>query len=177
VTDDAETRLSQEIPPSFATVGGEYPSAANSEEECTHPNGFGVNGCPCGETVSAVTAREFPMPTLAGIYVEHMSPQSVSFDAWWTELVAKEAPTIAAKAAEYGSNSLAAMGRLYARGQGREVGVAEALELGCAVYAYGKMQRIADSMIRGTLPSEDTVKDTMIYMAMTLFIKEHKRWP
>jgi hypothetical protein len=101
----------------------------------------------------------------------------VEFDEWWTKLVATEAPTIAAKAREYGSNSLAAMGRLYARGQGREVEPAEALELGCFVYAYGKMQRVADAMIRGVAPSVDTLRDLMIYAAMAQFIRQYGQWP
>ncbi len=102
---------------------------------------------------------------------------SAEFAEWWGKLVQTEAPTIGAKAKEYGSNSLAAMGRLYARGQGREVEPAEALELGCYVYMYGKVQRVADAMINGKLPSMDTVLDTMVYAAMILFIREHKRWP
>lgn len=102
---------------------------------------------------------------------------SAEFAEWWSKLVQTEAPTIGAKAKEYGSNSLAAMGRLYARGQGREVEPAEALELGCYVYAYGKMQRVADAMINGKLPSTDTLKDTMIYMAMAQYIRQFGQWP
>jgi hypothetical protein len=101
----------------------------------------------------------------------------VEFAEWWVKLVESEAPMIGAKAKEYGSNSLAAMGRLYARGQGREIDAAEALELGCFVYAYGKMQRVADSMIHGKMPSVDTLKDLMIYMAMAQYIRANGRWP
>lgn len=100
-----------------------------------------------------------------------------NFHRWWAEMVDREAPTIAAKAAEYGSNSLAQMGHLFARAQGRGVTEAEALEIGSFIYAYGKLQRVGDSILHGKLPSTDTWKDLSIYASMSLYIREHGQWP
>jgi hypothetical protein len=100
-----------------------------------------------------------------------------NFHRWWAEMVDREAPTIAAKAAEYGSNSLAQMGHLFARAQGRGVTEAEALEIGSFIYAYGKLQRVGDSILHGKLPSTDTWKDLSIYSSMSLYIREHGQWP
>lgn len=123
-------------------------------EPCDHPNGFGPNGCAgCGDS----------RPT---------------FELWWAKLVRENAPTIQRKAEEYGTNSLMEMGRLFARANGRPViDDVEAVQLGCFVYAFGKVQRVMDAMLKGVLPSEDTVKDTMIYMAMSMYAREFKAWP
>jgi hypothetical protein len=100
-----------------------------------------------------------------------------SFHRWWVDLADKEAPTIQAKANEYGSNSLAQMGHLFARAQGRGVTEAEALEIGSFIYAYGKLQRVGDSILQGKLPSTDTWKDLAIYSSMSLYIRETGQWP
>lgn len=100
------------------------------------------------------------------------------FESWWLELVSEHAPTIQAKAEEYGTNSLVEVGRLYARARGRDqIEIAEAVELGCAVYAYGKIQRVIDALLKDRLPSEDTWRDAMIYAAMALYTREHGQWP
>ena len=100
------------------------------------------------------------------------------FETWWINLVAEHAPTIQAKAEEYGTNSLVEVGRLYARARGRDqIEPAEAIELGCAVYAYGKIQRVIDACLKDRLPSEDTWRDAMVYAAMALYTREHGRWP
>jgi hypothetical protein len=142
---------------------------------------LGPTGVPTPEEVQAAVAE---FSRRHGDWLTHMKEHLTEtptvdpdFEDWWSDLVADLAPMIGAKAKEYGSNSLAEMGRLYARGQGREVDTPEALAIGCYVYAYGKMQRVADSMIRGAEPSEDTLKDTMIYMAMAMFIRQYKHWP
>lgn len=100
-----------------------------------------------------------------------------SFHRWWVDLADREAPTIQAKAAEYGSNSLAQMGHLFARAQARGVTEAEALEIGSFVYAFGKLQRVGDALLQGKLPSEDTWKDLAIYSAMAMYIRETGQWP
>lgn len=100
-----------------------------------------------------------------------------TFHRWWMDLVDKEAPTIQAKANEYGSNSLAQMGHLFARAQGRGVTEAEALEIGSFIYAYGKLQRVGDAILQGKLPSTDTWKDLAIYSSMSLYIRETGQWP
>lgn len=100
-----------------------------------------------------------------------------NFHRWWAAMVDKEAPTIQAKAEEYGSNSLAQMGHMFARAQGRGVTEAEALEIGSFIYAYGKLQRVGDALLHGKLPSTDTWKDLSIYASMSLYIRENGQWP
>lgn len=139
--------------------------------ECTHPNGFGPHGCAaCGE-FGPIDDVEVSAETIA-------TPTPLDFHGWWSALVDESAPTIQRKAAEYGSNSLAEMGRMFARAQGRApIDDHEALEIGCMVYAKGKIERVLDAMLKGSLPSTDTWLDTMIYAAMAQFIRQHKRWP
>ena len=97
---------------------------------------------------------------------------------WWVGDAASEAPEIARKATEYGSNSLAAMGAMIGRVQHRQpMTRAEELEYGCAVYAFGKMERVMDAIIRGDLPSEDTWRDIAVYARMARRIRETGNWP
>lgn len=101
-----------------------------------------------------------------------------TFRDWWVDWVEDAAPTIQRKAAEYGSNSLAEMGRTFARAQGRnQIEDHEALEIGCMFYAKGKIERVLDAMLQGRLPSADTWGDLMVYAAMASYIREFKRWP
>lgn len=100
------------------------------------------------------------------------------FHAWWVAMANKAAPTIERKAGEYGSNSLAEMGRMFARAQGRPViEDAEALEIGCMIYAKGKLERVLDAMLKGRTPSVDTWHDLGVYASMAQYIREHKQWP
>jgi hypothetical protein len=115
----------------------------------------------------------------AEVKAQMIATTTPGFDEWWSKLVAEMAPMIAQKAQEYGSNSLAEMGLLFARARshGGDVTESQALELGCYQYAYGKMQRVVDAMLHDRLPSEDTLTDLMVYAAMALFIRQNKRWP
>jgi hypothetical protein len=106
-----------------------------------------------------------------------MSPDESEFHAWWIQMADKEAPVIHAKAKEYGTNSLVEMGRIWARAQCREVDEAEAIEIGCFLYAYGKIQRIADALLKGDLPNGDSWKDLTVYGLMSLYAREKGHWP
>ena len=99
------------------------------------------------------------------------------FATWITDYLGDHLNTVEAKAKAYGSNSLAEMGHMFTRAQGRTVADFVALEIGCYLYAYGKMQRVADAMIRGEQPGEDSWHDVLIYTAMALYIRDQKRWP
>jgi hypothetical protein len=101
----------------------------------------------------------------------------VAYPDWFHAWVDANAPTIAAKAEEYGTNSLVEMGRIFARGQGREIEEREAVEIGCFLYVYGKVQRVADAMLKGKTPSFDTWSDTLVYASMAMFARETGRWP
>lgn len=98
------------------------------------------------------------------------------FQEWAEKWVAANAPGVERKAAEYGSNSLARKGRRYARAQGRQVGAAEALELGATQYVLEKLDRVEDSMLRQQLPSADTWLDVAVYALMVAFVRENGRW-
>lgn len=109
---------------------------------------------------------------------EEIPADKIDFRTWWVEWVDNAAPTIQRKAAEYGSNSLAEMGRTFARAQGRnQLEDHEALEIGCMFYAKGKIERVLDAMLQGKLPSADTWGDLMIYAAMASYIREFRQWP
>lgn len=102
---------------------------------------------------------------------------SSEFSLWAHNFVDNHAPMVSKKAEEYGTFSLSEVGRLFALGQGRSVSSVEAIELGCLLYAHGKIQRSISAVLRGRLPTEDTVVDTAIYSLMALFVKEFHRWP
>jgi hypothetical protein len=106
-----------------------------------------------------------------------LNPAAADFTKWAEDWLSDTAPQVQAKAEQYGSNSLAAMGHLAARMQGRKVSEIEALEVGCAVYAFGKMERVMDAVLRGGMPGRDTWHDLAVYSLMVLFMREHGRWP
>ena len=101
----------------------------------------------------------------------------MNFKEWWTQEVENTAPTIQNKAEEYGSNSLAQVGHLFGRAQGRTLTETQALEAGCAVYAYGKLERVLDSLLAGKQPSTDTWHDLQVYAAMANYIRQNGDWP
>lgn len=104
-------------------------------------------------------------------------PQAPSFHAWWVAMADREAPTVQRKAEEYGTNSLVEMGRVFARAQGRDVSELEAIEIGCFLYAYGKIQRVSDALLKGKLPNIDSWHDVTIYSLMVQFSREVGGWP
>lgn len=226
---------------------------------CEHPNGFGVNGCPCGavapdddaprmfrnldtgkdeyaircpatldhaydvypesqmlrhlrhehnwpqdkiddwaESVGVATQSLIPDPLVEDmaqrierqaevdaflnpqITVEdlmHAPDKPEDFHAWWVAMADREAPTVQRKAEEYGTNSLVEMGRIWARAQGRDVTDLEAVEIGCFLYAYGKIQRVADALLKGKSPNVDSWHDLTIYSLMVQFSREKGTWP
>jgi hypothetical protein len=103
--------------------------------------------------------------------------QGTDFEAFLHDLIHREAPEIMRKAGEYGSNSLAQMGHMFGRMGGRQLNEAEALEMGCFVYAFGKIERIQDAILKGKTPSDDTIKDAWVYLGMMMHIREFKTWP
>lgn len=103
--------------------------------------------------------------------------EGMDFHDWWVAMADREAPTIQRKAEEYGTNSLVEMGRLYARAQGREITDLEAIEIGCFLYAYGKIQRVADALLKGKSPNVDSWHDLTIYSLMVQFSREKGTWP
>lgn len=96
---------------------------------------------------------------------------------WWLDRAHVEAQAVVPKAVEYGSNSLMALGRKIALLQGREVGDAEALELGCWINVVQKVERWTDAVLRGERPSEDTPYDAGVYIRMAQRVRETGMWP
>jgi hypothetical protein len=130
---------------------------------------------PATDELQAVAPTLREQPELPGMEADGWTEADVY--RWWIGQAKATAGPIAAKAAQYGSNSLAQMGRLWARAQGREVDNAEALELGCMLYTYGKMERWIDAALRGDKPSIDTLHDIAVYATMAQRVRETGSWP
>lgn len=96
---------------------------------------------------------------------------------WWNRVASQDLNAVLPKAAEYGSNSLEEVGRKIAKLKGIEVDKAQALELGCYIYAIGKMERWTDAVLKGQLPSDDTILDLKIYCTMVQRIRAAGDWP
>lgn len=96
---------------------------------------------------------------------------------WWATTARQDAEMVVPKSIEYGSNSLEQVGRKMAQLQGGEVTKAEALELGCWVYAVGKMERWTDAVMQHRKPSVDTLVDLGVYTTMARRIREVGDWP
>lgn len=98
---------------------------------------------------------------------------------WWEDHARQEIDQALPKARQYGSNSLAQVGRTLARLRGNPdpVTEAEALELGCLFYAVGKLERWVDAAIRGEECGEDTLQDLAVYAKMAMRIRQSGTWP
>jgi hypothetical protein len=131
-----------------------------------------------GLPVSAVAEPEsVPQPTHEPKPEVNKNLLARDLEDWWLEQAGLEAEGVIPKAIEYGSNSLAEQGHLIARLQGREVTEEEALELGAFIYAFGKMQRWCDAVLRQERPSDDTINDIAVYTKMTQRIRYTGSWP
>lgn len=98
--------------------------------------------------------------------------------SWWERTSKQDLEDVLPKAQEYGSNSLEQVGRKVAALKGIEaVSTKRALELGCYFYALGKFERWTDAVLKGQMPSDDTIKDLKIYCTMVQRIREHGDWP
>jgi hypothetical protein len=110
-----------------------------------------------------------------------MSPAELELRGWWFDQAEAEIGPLAAKAAEYGGEGQAMdlidIGRNIARLAGREVGDAEATEIGCAFYAHGKMARIMAAIAAGRRASDDTWYDLGIYARMVQRTRAAGAWP
>jgi hypothetical protein len=102
--------------------------------------------------------------------------EAPSFQEFAERFIQAVAPMAEAKAAQYGSNSLAAKGHRYARAQGRAAKDQEALELGVFQYMAEKMDRIEDAALRSEPASQDTLIDVTVYGLMLLYIRKHGSW-
>lgn len=135
---------------------------------------------PVGHVVGHVFTGE-PLPESAPITSARTgTPPLVpdpGFAEWAQEWLDDRLPDIEGKAKVYGSNSLAAMGHLFARAGHMEIPQSDALEYGCGVYAYGKMERVMDAMLRGELPGADTWGDIAVYALMALYTRSKGTWP
>ena len=104
-------------------------------------------------------------------------PVEDTFASWAADWLDGHLPMIQDKAEQYGSNSLAELGRTFARAQGREVRDDAALEIGCMLYAKGKIERVLDAMLQERMPSPDTWTDLAVYALMARYIQTYGRWP
>lgn len=102
--------------------------------------------------------------------------EAEGFHQWANRWMARVAPEVQRKAAEYGSNSLAKKGYRFAAAQQRDVSGSEALQLGALQYVAEKSDRIEDALLRGNAPSDDTLVDAAVYLLMVMFIRENGHW-
>lgn len=123
-----------------------------------------------------------PVITMEEIMADHLAETSFGgvgevLQQWWLDRAKEEAQAVVPKAVTYGSNSLLQLGRKMAQLQGREASDEEAMELGCWVYAVGKIERWTDAVMRGERPSDDTLYDIGIYIKMAQRIRDAGSWP
>lgn len=142
--------------------------------------------CSCGEVefadvfANGVTRSASGRHTLARCDV--IARESVhELIGWWQGQAAEEAAALADKVVEYGGEGRALdlidLGRMIASIGGREVNEAEAQEIGCAMYAYGKMGRIIVAIREGRRPSDDSWYDLGVYARMAQRIRAVGGWP
>lgn len=115
-----------------------------------------------------------PTEELTGVDTVRLEQQ---LNEWWMALAEEESRTVVPKAVAYGSNSLLQLGRKMAQLKGRTVSDEEAMELGCWVYAVGKIERWTDAVMRGERPSDDSIYDLGIYVKMVQRIRDVGSWP
>ncbi len=97
--------------------------------------------------------------------------------AWWQATSEAEIEQTVEKAVEYGSTDLIDIGSQLGRFMRRPLSDAEAAELGCWFYLIGKIGRATSALERGDWPSDDTIKDTGIYIKMIQRIRDTGSWP
>jgi hypothetical protein len=98
-------------------------------------------------------------------------------DEWWRQLSEQEISDTVPKAIEYGATDLIDIGSQLGRFMKRDLTDAQAAELGCWFYLVGKMGRATSALERGEWPSDDTIKDTGIYIKMIQRIRSAGSWP
>jgi hypothetical protein len=97
---------------------------------------------------------------------------------WWWKQANSEIDATVAKATEYsggsGGSDLAFLGRMLAWG---DITTAQAMELGCWAYIFGKLGRVQTALMDHRFPSNDTLFDLNIYGRMIQRIREVGGWP
>lgn len=107
----------------------------------------------------------------------HASAVPLPLDEWWRKLTEEEIAATVPKAVEYGSTDLIDIGVQLGKWMKRPLTDAEAAELGCWFYLIGKMARATSAIDRGEMPSDDTIKDTGVYIKMIQRIRDAGSWP
>lgn len=117
---------------------------------------------------------------LVGIPASDEEPQPSSYELldWWEKHAKVSAERTVPKAIEYGSTDLEWMGRILlgmVKSKSSHPGVE--VEMGCAVYALGKLLRIIAALCDGVEPSVDSWFDLEIYATMAQHAREFGSWP
>lgn len=161
---------------------GDYPfHAALSEWVRRVEDAAGDNSMVCwvgtGPGTSVMATKTSTQPPKTAVVVD--SKAAHPLQEWWVKNATDEAPMIAEKADRYGSNSLAAMGRMLAELQrdSSNYSYQDFLELGCFAYAYGKAERVFDAIKRGEFPDIDSWRDLSVYSRMAIKVRETGSWP
>jgi hypothetical protein len=99
---------------------------------------------------------------------------------WWIGQAEDEIRMVAPKAAEYGSNDLAVIGKTMARIAGWDTAgmtEEEANEVGIFFYVTGKIARWEDALRSRRRTSDDTLYDAGIYLKMAQRNRAVGGWP
>lgn len=105
-------------------------------------------------------------------------PISYELLEWWHKHADTAARKTIPKAIEYGSTDLEWMGAVLlgaVDSDANHPGVQ--VEMGCAVYALGKLLRVIAALCDGETPSVDSWFDLEVYSVMAQHAREFGRWP
>lgn len=97
---------------------------------------------------------------------------------WWRAMADSEAEGAAAKVAEYGSFDLDLLGWVMGHVQSNvATRSVPPVELGLAFYLLGKVARMWGAYLQGSVPSEDTLNDIVVYTRMVQRVRATGGWP
>lgn len=160
------------------------PASATSNTECLLPALPGWEWYDAWSTVDSeslqsylnTVAAEPGCPQVAG--VPPVGANGVPLGEWWAARSAEALAKIAPKIDNYGSMDLEIFGAVLNRMMGKPTDNAAAnIELGCTVYALGKMCRLLAGYADGVVPNIDSAFDSEQYMIMLQRARETGSWP
>lgn len=181
---DGQTTRCRSRSPRDPSIQCEKAKSHNTTEaEVTHQQGFLVwkNGSAAEFGTALHQAME---STFHSMCIEPCGPTcnvphgaETELRDWWIERSQAEMDMVIPKSVQYGATDLIDIGRMLARTMGREVGDAEAAEMGIFFYALGKLSRWQSAIERGDLVSLDTLVDLGAYTRMAQRVRMDGGWP
>lgn len=105
-----------------------------------------------------------------------MTPYESAFRRYFHNALDDMLDSVVAKAREYGTTELEQYGGTIRYVTGLPENQNLNLMTACWAYACGKMARWTAAVHRGERPSDDTVRDVLVYALMTLKVSETGEW-